>query len=51
MVEVLGEVSRPKKIFAKATISAMVLVIFLYLMVNVAFVWSPMAPQCLKEQN
>jgi hypothetical protein len=38
MLQVLGEVSRPKRIFAKATTSAMVLVIFLYIMVNVAFV-------------
>lgn len=35
---VLSEVSRPRKIFAKATIGAMVSVLVLYMLVNIAFV-------------
>ena len=36
--QVLSEVSRPRKIFAKSTIAAMVLVSILFILVNVAYV-------------
>lgn len=36
--QVLSEVSRPRKIFAKSAISAMVLAAVLFVLVNVAYV-------------
>lgn len=38
---VLGEVIKPKKIFAKATISAVCLIIVLFMLVHVAYVRTP----------
>lgn len=42
LLQVLSEVSRPRKVFAKATIGAMVSVLVLYMLVNIAFVRPPM---------
>ena len=39
-LQVLSEVSRPKKLFAKSTIFAMFLVAALFVLVNIAYVSS-----------
>ena len=39
LMEVLNEVRRPRKTFARSTILAMIVVSVLYVLVNVAYVW------------
>ena len=47
----MSEVSRPKKIFAKSTITALVLIAILYILVNVSYVFLAPTDQFPSDAN